>query len=106
MSDNTPRLIELEINNAPNLRFTGSLVGCVDSKTTGAQRWTVLALYRTTGGKYICYKEGHSAHQGEYTKTSGAVAETPSQVIEFFGHTLLAKSLYSEAQIDDVTIVD
>lgn len=98
--------IELQIDNAPNIRFYGERLGNASSRTRDSKRWTVLELYKTAGGKYICCKEGHSLHDGEYKKTSGAVAETPQQVIDFFGHSLLAKSLYAAAGINDVLIID
>lgn len=47
-------------------------------------RWTVLALYRTQGGKLVGHKEWRSLVPGEHTKSGGTVAETEAHIIEFF----------------------
>lgn len=105
----------LEIDNEPNIRFTGELVATAassDNKAVGSSysgqtgRWTELALYKTKGGKYICHQIGRTCWQGERDRFSGKVCETLEEVKEFFGHRWLAKDLYAEASIDDVVEVD
>lgn len=105
----------LEINNAPNIRFTGELVASVastDDRAMGSRfsgqtgRWTVLALYKTKGGKYVCHRIDRTRWQGERDRFSGKVCETLDEVKEFFGYNWLAKELYSEAGIDEAVDVE
>lgn len=113
--DDTMEIITLEINNAPNIRFTGELVASASSSDNQAMgssysgetgRWTELALYKTASGKYVCHEVGRTRWQGEHDRYSGEVCETLDQVIEFFGHRWLAKELYAEAGIDDAVEVE
>lgn len=105
----------LEINNAPNIRFTGELLAeasSTDNQAMGSSysgqtgRWTELAIYKTKGGKYICHQVGRTRWQGERDRFSGKVCETLEEVIEFFGHRWLAKELYEDAGICDAINVE
>lgn len=100
--------IEVKNDNAPNIRFTGEEVAQVNSKSAynDGGRWTVLKLYRTKSGKFICQSIGRTQWQGETDRYSAQVAEDHAGVIEFFGHGRLAKDLYREADISDVQDVD
>lgn len=113
--DDTMETITLEIDNAPNIRFTGELVARVassDNQAMGSRysgqtgRWTELALYKTKGGKFICHQVGRTRWQGERDRFSGKVCETLDEVKEFFGHRWLAKELYAEAGIVDAIDVE
>lgn len=98
----------LEIDNAPNVRFTGELVARVESSDNRAMSnysgqtgcWTELFLYKTKGGKFICHKIGHTRWVGGRTRFRGKVCETMSEVKEFFGHCWLAEELYTEYNSD------
>lgn len=104
----------LEINNAPNIRFTGEMVACVKSSPeitsslysgqTGY--WTKLMLYKTKGGKFICYQVINTLWQGEHAYCRGQVCETLDEVKAFFGHGWLSKSLYIQAEISDTVDVE
>lgn len=104
----------LEIDNAPDLRFTGELIGSAESSDDRAMsgfsgetgRWTELAIYRSKGGKYVCHQIGRTRWEGERDRYSGKVCESVDDVIEFFGHRWLAKELYDEAGIDDAVEVE
>lgn len=105
----------IEIDNAPNIRFTGELVASASSSDNQAMgssysgdtgRWTELDLYKTSKGKYICHQVGRTRWQGERDRYSGKVCETLEEVIEFFGHRWLAKELYYEAGIEDAIVVE
>jgi hypothetical protein len=105
----------LEIDNAPNIRFTGEMVASAvssDNQAMGSSysgqtgRWTDLALYKTKGGKFVCHQVGRTRWQGERDRFSGKVCETLEEVKEFFGHRWLAKELYSEAGIDGTVEVE
>jgi hypothetical protein len=97
----------LEIDNKPDLRFAGELVARATSINRDAVRsysetgrWTDLELYKTKGGKFICYQVGRTNWSGERDRHSGKVCETVEEVKEFFGYGWLAKELYDEAGID------
>ena len=105
----------LEIDNAPSVRFTGELIASAasyDNETMGSSysgqtgRWTELELYKTKGKKFVCHRIGRTRWQGERDRFSGKVCETLIEVKEFFGHRWLAKELYSEAGIDDTLEVE
>lgn len=106
--------ITLENDNAPDVRFTGEEVASSSSSANNASsyysgstgRWTVLKLYKTKGGKFIAQSIGRTQWQGEHDRYKVAVCETEADVIAFFGHGWLAKSLYEEAGIVDVTDVE
>lgn len=112
--DSDMETITVEIDNAPDIRFTGELVARASSSDNNAAgrrysgqtgRWTELALYKTQGGKYICHQVGRTHWQGERDRRSGEVCETLAEVKSFFGHRWLAKELYAEAGIDDTVEV-
>lgn len=105
----------LEIDNEPNLRFTGELVASASSSDNNASgsnysgqsgRWTVLKLYKTIGGKFICHRVGRTNWSGERDRFSGKVCTTHEEIIEFFGNGWLSKDLYDEAGIESVTDID
>jgi hypothetical protein len=104
----------LKVDNAPSLRFTGELLAeAISSGESNRKsysgdpgRWTVLELYKTIGGKFVCHQIGRSVREGERNRFSSKVCETHDEVIAFFGHRWLAKELYDEAGIDDVVEVD
>lgn len=113
--DSDMKTFILEIDNAPNIRFTGELVASAassDNQAMGSSysgqtgRWTELALYKTKGGKFVCHQIGRTRWQGEGDRFSGKVCETLAEVKEFFGHRWLAKELYAEAGIDDIIDVE
>lgn len=106
--------ITIEIDNEPNIRFTGELVASAGSSANNASsyysgstgRWAELALYKTVGGKYVCEQIGRTQWQGEHDRRTGAVCSTVKEVIDFFGHGWLAKVLYAEAKIEDAIDVE
>ena len=107
-------VITLENDNAPAVRFSGELVAETSSSANNASsyysgstgRWTTLKLYKTKSGKLVCQSIGHTQWQGEHDRYKVAVCDTSAEVIAFFGHGWLAKALYEDAGIADVTEVD
>ncbi len=95
--------ITVKIDDAPDIRFKGELIGFANSllSDANATRWTELSLYKTVGERYICHSMGHSRYDGEQTRYSGKVCETIDEVIAFFGHRWLSKELYEDAGISD-----
>lgn len=113
--DSDMETFTLQIDNAPDIRFTGELLASVastDNQAMGSSysgstgRWTELELYKTSGGKFICHQIGRTRWQGERDRFSGKVCETMEEVKEFFGHRWLAKELYAEANIEDVIDIE
>lgn len=105
----------LEIDHAPDIRFTGELIASESSSDNNAAgssysgktgRWTELFLYKTQGGKYICHQIGRTCWDGERDRYSGKVCDSTNEVIEFFGQGWLAKALYFEAKIENVLEVE
>lgn len=98
----------VERDNDRDLRFEGEIIATANSQPNNAAgnysgttgRWSELRLYKTRGGKFICEQIGHTQWQGERTRYSGAVCDTPDEVIDFFGNGWLAKQLYAEGGID------
>lgn len=92
----------IENDNQPDIKFIGELLGSVSSGEgdEGAGRWTVLNLYKTKGGKYVCQTVGHTQWVDEKTRYKAEVCETAEDVQKFFGYRWLAKELYLAAGID------
>lgn len=95
-------------DNDSDIRFTGEEIASASSHSPYdcSGRWTVLKLYRTKGGKYVCSEVGRTQWQGESDRYSGTVCETPAEVIKYFGHGRLAKEIYDEAGFEDVVEVE
>lgn len=112
--DSDKDIITLKIDNAPSLRFRGDLVASASSSDNNASgdysgstgRWTELELYKTAGGKFVCHEVGRTRWQGEHDRCEGRVCESEAEVIKFFGHGWLAKELYNDAGIADVTEIE
>lgn len=106
--------ITLSNPGAPDVRFIGKLVAQVSSSPDQASsyysgstgRYTILRLFRTRGGKLVAEQTGRTQWQGERDRIKVAVCDDEKAVIEFFGHGWLAKDLYEEAGISDVTEIE
>jgi len=97
----------VQIDNKPNLRFNGEVVAGATSKSPDNDvRWTELALFKTTGGKYVCEQIGRTVYQGESNFYDGCVCEATAEVIKYFGFGWLAKELYAYAGIEAVQDVE
>lgn len=100
---------EIVRDNDTTLAFDGELLAKVSSNPNNAYgnsysgevgRWQILALYKTQGGKFICERINRTQWQGERDSHAAKVCTSNKEVIEFFGHSWLAKDLYSEAGLD------
>lgn len=100
---------EIVRDNDTTLAFDGELLAKVSSNPNIAYgnsysgevgRWQILALYKTQGGKFICERINRTQWQGERDSHAAKVCTSNKEVIEFFGHSWLAKDLYSEAGLD------
>jgi len=84
----------------PDMRFEGVQIAEVSSQSEGSQRWTVLRLFRTIGGRFIAVEEGHSVMAHEHTKYKADICETSEEVVNALGYGRLAKALYRAADIN------
>jgi len=99
---------EIQIDNEPNIRFEGELIAEVQSDDSYIDRgrWKVFKLWRTPSGKFVCQTILRSSWGGESDGFCGKVCLNDASVIDFFGHSALAKRLYRQANISDVIVVD
>ena len=105
--DSDMETFTIEVDNEPSIRFTGELLATASSKDNDSVgRWTELRLYRTQGGKHICYQVGRTQWEGERDRFDAKVCDSIEEVKEYFGHKWLAKELYADAGIEDVVEVD
>ena len=111
--DEDMETITLSIDNKPNIRFTGELLASAASSGDPARgsdysgsvkRWAELELYRTKGGKFVCYQVGRTLWVNERDRRSGTVCETAEEVTAFFGYRWLAKKLYAQTDAIDCAI--
>ena len=99
---------EIARDNGPALAFDGERIAKVSSNPNIAYgssysgetgRWQVLSLYKTEGGKFICERINRTQWQGERDSHHAKVCTSNKEVIDFFGHSWIAKNLYDEAGI-------
>lgn len=96
---------EVEVTDAPNIKFTGECLGQVTGpKVTG--QWTILLLYKTQAGSFVCSQKTFSIWVGARDYFSGEVCQTLGGVQEFFGFSDLAKELYEEAGLPTAREID
>lgn len=96
-------------DNAPDLSFDGSVIATVSSrKNEGprSERWTVLILYKTDGGLFVCQRIGKTTMPGEIEKSEVATYADALGVVNFFGYGWLSKDLYRNAGIHVVDRVE
>ncbi len=98
------RKITVERDNAPDLIFEGEKIASATSQDRSREtgRWTILRLYKTKSGKFVCHEIGATQWQGERERNRAGVFELESDVVGFFGYGWLAKELYGEAEINAV----
>lgn len=94
----------IERNNGIPLSFTGQIVARVSSGPEGGRgthkpRWTVLILYKTSGGQFVCSQIGKTQIVGEKERVKAIVATTEQEITDFFGIGPLAAALYSKLGI-------
>ncbi|MCB2403570.1 hypothetical protein [Rhizobium ruizarguesonis] len=110
--ENTP--ITVERDDAPDISFLGVRIAGASSSGNSANpefsgsvgRRTLIRLYRTKAGKFVCERIERSNWQGERDQYDAHVCDNISEIFNFFGHGWLAKSLYAEAGISAVVEVE
>lgn len=98
--------ITVKNDNAPDIRFTGELMGTASSRDNNTTRWTELELYKTQTGKFVCSETGYTIWQGERDRYNAKVCDSVEEVTQFFGHGWLAKELYEKANLDTAIDLD
>lgn len=107
--------IKLKRDGKPALRFRGELLAEVrsipDSAAGGAYsgepgRWLELALYRTSGGNYVCQRVGRTRWVGEHDRFEAQLCRSPDEVFQFFGYGWLSQDLYQAVGLEPVEDVE
>lgn len=91
----------VERDNGIPLTFTGHIMARATSGPSGGEgthkvRWTILKLYKTLSGQYVCEQIGRTQIPGEVDRRKAIVVTTADQITEFFGTGPLAQKLYRE----------
>lgn len=92
----------LHVDEGPNLKFRGEIVASDEDsyeRRNGSGRWTEIELYKTTRGRYVCYRVHHTIWQGESARCEAETVDSHEEVVAFFGYGNSAKSLYDHAGI-------
>lgn len=70
--------------------------------------WSIIELYRTTGGKFVCHRincEADTPDLGYFEWHEARAFETLQEVVNFFGGGNEARALYSQAGIDTSDLI-
>lgn len=97
-----------------DIRFVGKLLASFESSPSDssvyysgrANFWTELELYQTKGGKFVCQRIECSSWGNYRNEYHAAVCENESQVLSFFGYSVIAKELYDNAGISTAVEVE
>jgi hypothetical protein len=92
----------LRHTNNPTVSFDGKKLAYDSSEYENNREnisWNDFHLYQTKAGKYICQNASFSLCNSPEDGFFVEVCDSIEDVIKFFGHTDLAKSIYKEAGI-------
>lgn len=97
-------------DNGMPIKFNGFLMARASSGPEGGAgthkvRWTILKLYRTVAGQFVCEQIGRTQVKGEVDRKKAAVVILPHEVETFFGTGPLAQKLYREISKADAVKV-
>lgn len=87
----------------PDVEFTGEKIaeaGDHSHQGDRQNRWTEIDLFRTVRGKLVVQRTRRTCWQGESDSYEVRVCEDEADLINFLGHSDLAKEIYKEAEID------
>lgn len=85
-TETTAEVITITRDGKPPLRFTGSRISDADNRSHQGDRqnrWTVLRLHRTKGGKYVIERTHWTIWEGESNRTAAESMDTAAEVIEW-----------------------
>lgn len=90
--------------NNPSSWFVGVKEGFASSTEIDSigegDEWVELTLYQTQGGGYVCYRVYRSNTPDKREVIDDLSCNTMAEVVEFFGHSDVAKKLYEKCGID------
>jgi plasmid replication initiation protein len=88
------------------VRFEGTKLADVSSRSNSGGRWTEITIFRTKGGRWIAQIVGRTQWQGEHDRHAVKIVETEAELVEalrdeYEGHLgWLAKEALEAAGID------
>lgn len=94
-----------------DLKFTGKKIASVTSTSDKSRgqgyinESTVLSLYRTKRGAFVCERATCLVWDDERDIYEGAICNSVDTIIAFFGTDWLAKALYDQAAIEAVEVI-
>lgn len=83
-TETTAEVITIARDGKPPLRFTGCKIAHADNRAHQGERqnrWTVLDLYKTKGGKYVIERTHRTCWQGESDRSAAESFATAKEVI-------------------------
>ena len=84
----------------PDLAFPGVRIAAVNDRGNNADRWLVVEIYRTAGGRYIVARTRATTYPDERDQHEAIIAEDVGEITGFLGFGPLAKEAYQQAGID------
>lgn len=91
--------------NEPDIRFEGKLLASVQSPIKQG-RQQVFEVFETRSGKYVAIRLGRSWWLSEHNLVKLEVFTEKSGLVQFFGHSPMAKALYETLKVDNVRVID
>jgi len=86
----------------PDVHISGWQLASVSNYPGRQGRWVELRLYRTDTGELVCQKNRRNCDQDGSDTHTERVVDDKWGVIEFFGHSALARKLYRVATISPI----
>lgn len=102
--DRQPVQVEVTRDGKADIRFMGWLLGMVEEKDALTGVPHEYRLYRTVGGKYVCYYRRELPN--EAPRFNSDAFNTLNDVYKFFGYSNLAKKLYACAGLNACEHID
>jgi|SRR6185437_862308 len=96
---------KLNVTNSRPIKFKGELIS-EDKTQIGTGRFIKLALYKTSGGNFVCQKIEITQWAGERDQHFVEICKDIESVVGFFGLDDQAKEIYTEAGIDVSILID
>jgi hypothetical protein len=82
-TENTLKEFIIKRDKFPPIKFFGELICVRSSRNHNSNRWSVLALYKTKGGKYVIERTHMTIWDGERNYTEAQSFDTAAEVIEW-----------------------
>ena len=95
--------ITVKRDDQADLAFSGELIASASSHCNQVHeqiRWTELCLWRTDGGRFVAGECQRTIWPNETDSYTAQICDDKAGVVETFGYSNLAKSIYEQAKID------